>query len=312
MERELVVLGTASQAPTRYRNHNGYLLRWDGHHVLFDPGEGTQRQLLHAGLSGADVHRICITHFHGDHCFGLPGVLARITLDQSSSLPIPVHHPAAGATQLHHLEHAAPPYEPVPVLHHPVHGDGERVPTPVGDLVARRLDHGDIATVGWRLEEPDGRRLLPDRLVEAGIFGADRGRLLANGWLEVGGRVVSVEDVSAPRRGQRFAFVMDTRWCEGALALADGADLLVCESTFLDAEEELADRYGHLTARQAARLAVEAGARSLVLTHFSQRHPDEADFLREAQDEAAGRVEVAAARDLDRIPVPPRVEAPFR
>lgn len=77
-----MVLGTAGQAPTRCRNHNGYLLRWDGHHILFDPGEGTQRQLVLAGLSGADVHRICLTHFHADHCFGLPGVLARMALDE--------------------------------------------------------------------------------------------------------------------------------------------------------------------------------------------------------------------------------------
>ena len=71
--RELVVLGTASQVPTRYRNHNAYLLRWDGEGLLFDPGEGTQRQLIHAGVSSTDITKICITHFHGDHCLGLAG-----------------------------------------------------------------------------------------------------------------------------------------------------------------------------------------------------------------------------------------------
>lgn len=305
VERELVVLGTASQAPTRHRNHNGYLLRWDGHHILFDPGEGTQRQLVLAGLSGADIHRICLTHFHGDHCFGLPGVLARMALDHARS-PVPIHHPVEGAEQLAHLELAAPPHEPVPVVHHPARGDGDAVETPVGTLVARRLDHGPVPTVGWRLDEPDGRRLLPERLEQLGIEGPDRARLVEQGHVEVDGRTVTVEDVSVERPGQHFAFVMDTRWCDGALALADGADLLVCESTFLDAERDLAERWFHLTARDAARLAVEAGARRLVLTHYSQRHPDEGDFLREAEDEAAGRVEVVAARDLDRIAVPPR------
>lgn len=302
-----MVLGTASQAPTRYRNHNGYLLRWDGHHILFDPGEGTQRQLLLAGYSGADVHRICLTHFHGDHCFGLPGVLARMALDQVTT-PVPIHHPAAGGEHLHHLEQAAPPVDPVPVTHHPVDGDGERSTTPAGELVAHRLDHGDVPTVGWRLDEPDSRRLLPERLDALGIHREDRSRLVDEGHLVVNGRTIEVEDVSVPRSGQHFAFVMDTRWCDGAVALAAGVDLLVCESTFLDAEVELAERYAHLTARQAARLAVEAGARRLVLTHFSQRHPDEADFRREAEQEAAGRVEIVAARDLDRIGVPERLE----
>jgi len=73
--RELVVLGTASQVPTQRRNHNGYLLQWDGDGLLFDPGEGTQRQMLLAGVSASQITRICLTHLHGDHCLGVPGVL---------------------------------------------------------------------------------------------------------------------------------------------------------------------------------------------------------------------------------------------
>jgi len=76
MTRELVVLGTAAQVPTRTRNHNGYLLRWDDVGFLFDPGEGTQRQMQLAGVSASSVNRICLTHTHGDHCLGLPGVTA--------------------------------------------------------------------------------------------------------------------------------------------------------------------------------------------------------------------------------------------
>ena len=80
--RELVVLGTASQAPTRRRNHIGYFLRWDAEGLLFDPGEGTQRQMLFAGVTASQITRICVTHFHGDHCLGLPGVLQRMSLAQ--------------------------------------------------------------------------------------------------------------------------------------------------------------------------------------------------------------------------------------
>jgi ribonuclease BN (tRNA processing enzyme) len=80
--RELVVLGTASQVPTRARNHNGYFLRWDDDGLLFDPGEGTQRQMLFAGVTAHQVTRVCVTHFHGDHSLGLPGVLQRMALDQ--------------------------------------------------------------------------------------------------------------------------------------------------------------------------------------------------------------------------------------
>src|SRR3954452_7904984 len=93
--REFVVLGTASQAPTRSRAHNGYLLRWDGEGILFDPGEGTQRQFTHAGVSATAVTRICITHFHGAHGLGLPGMIMRLALD-GGRLPVPVHYPASG------------------------------------------------------------------------------------------------------------------------------------------------------------------------------------------------------------------------
>jgi ribonuclease Z len=141
-------------------------------------------------------------------------------------------------------------------------------------------------------------------LAAAGVTGPDVGRLQREGSLVTAdGREVTLAAVSEPRRGQVFAFVMDTRLCDAAFALADGADLVVCESTFLERDADLAAAYGHLTAAQAARIAAEAGARRLVLTHFSQRYPDESDFSAEA-----GEIfpDVVVARDLIRVPVPPR------
>jgi ribonuclease Z len=105
-DRELVVLGTASQAPTRRRNHNGYFLRWDDEGLLFDPGEGTQRQMLFAGVTASQITRICITHFHGDHCLGLPGVLARMSLDRVPH-PVEVCYPAGSREVFGRLRHAS-------------------------------------------------------------------------------------------------------------------------------------------------------------------------------------------------------------
>lgn len=299
--RELVVLGTASQAPTRERNHNGYLLRWDDEAILFDPGEGTQRQLVLAGIPVSAITRLCITHFHGDHCLGLPGVLQRRSLDRAVH-PLDVYFPAAGSEFFARLRHASAYHEASVVRAHPVEGEGV-VAAPAGfRLLARRLDHR-IETLGWRLEEPDGRRMLPDRLAARGVVGPDVGRLKREGSLEVGGVVVALDEVSELRRGQVFAFVMDTRPCQAALAVAADADLLVCEATFLERDAALAAAYAHLTARQAATLARDAGARRLVLTHLSQRYPDGDGHLAEA---AAVFPDVLVARDLDRIPVPPR------
>jgi ribonuclease Z len=299
--RELVVLGTASQAPRRYRNHNGYLLRWDGEGILLDPGEGTQRQFTLAGVSPAATTRVCISHFHGDHCLGLPGVIMRLALDHGQ-LPVPIHYPASGEQYFRRLRYASAGQEHVDVDARPVAEPGIVHLDDRFTLRCAPLKHR-IDTLGWRLDEPDGRRMLPARLAEFGVAGADIGRLQAAGHLDVDGRTVTVEEVSEHRPGQSFAFVMDTAWCDGALELAAGVDLLVCEATFLSTEQHLAAKYGHLTARQAGRLAAQAGARRLVLSHFSNRYPDVRVFADEASEEFD---DLVLAEDLHHIAVPTR------
>ncbi|MGI5140173.1 MULTISPECIES: ribonuclease Z [unclassified Streptomyces] len=297
--RELVVLGTASQVPTRQRNHNGYLLRWDGEGILFDPGEGTQRQMLRAGVAAHDLRRICITHFHGDHSLGLAGVIQRINLDRVPHR-ITAHYPRSGQLFFERLRYATAYRETAQLAEEPVAEDGVLATTPAYTLEARRLSH-PVESFGYRLVEPDGRRILPERLAEYGIKGPDVGRIQREGSLDG----VPLEAVSEPRRGQRFAFVMDTRLCDGVHALAEGCDMLVIESTFLDEDEELAAEHGHLTAGQAARVAQEAGVRHLVLTHFSQRYSEPEEFERQAR--AAGfEGELTVAHDLLRVPVPKR------
>ena len=299
--RELIVLGTASQVPTRTRAHQAAVLRWDGEVVLFDPGEGTQRQLTLAGISAGSITRICITHLHGDHCLGLPGVLQRIALD-GRGRPVDLYFPAAGQPYVDRLRHASAAADGPQVREHAVTTDGVVDAWPGLVLSARALDHR-VPTYGWRLQEPDGRRVVRDRLEAAGVTGPAVGRLLQDGEVSVAGRRVLASDVTEPRRGQAFAFVMDTRACPAAVELCRDVDLAVCESTYLRTEAELAERYAHLTAADAAAVAAEAGVRRLVLTHYSARHPDEQVFATEARPIFP---EVVAARDLDVVPVPAR------
>ncbi|MGW2038915.1 ribonuclease Z [Streptomyces virginiae] len=297
--REFVVLGTASQVPTRHRNHNGYLLRWDGEGILFDPGEGTQRQMLRAGVAAHDINRICVTHFHGDHSLGLAGVIQRINLDQVPH-PVAAHYPASGQKFFDRLRYATAYRETVPILEEPVSEDGPVAQGASYVLETRRLSH-PVESFGYRITEPDGRRMVPEQLARHGIKGPDVGRIQREGRLGE----VTLEDVSEPRPGQRFAFVMDTRLCPGVDELAEGCDMLVIESTFLDEDERLATDHGHLTAGQAARVARDAGVRHLVLTHFSQRYTDPTEFERQAR--AAGfEGELTVAADLMRVPLPKR------
>ncbi|MDT8911890.1 ribonuclease Z [Amycolatopsis sp. PS_44_ISF1] len=298
--RELVVLGSASQAPTRHRNHNGYLLRFDAEGVLFDPGEGTQRQMTHAGVSANSLTRVCVTHFHGDHSLGLAGVVQRLSMDAVAH-PVRCHYPASGQEYFDRLRYSTSFHETAELTELPVTGDGPLD----GALSAYALDHR-IDCYGYRFTEPDGVRMRPEALAAAGVRGPDVARLQREGALTVDGRTVSLAEVSDPRPGQVFAFVMDTRLCPGAYACARDADLLVAESTFRAADVELAERYGHLTAADAGRLASESGVRKLVLTHFSQRYPyEEADrFGEEAAQFFDGEIHVA--RDFDVVAMPPR------
>jgi ribonuclease Z len=301
--REVVVLGTAAQVPTRERAHHALLLLWDDVGVMFDPGEGAQRQLTMAGISAGRIDQVCITHFHGDHCLGLPGIVQRLALDRREA-PVGVTYPAAGEEYYQRLRHASIFDDQAVIVPAPIVARG--TVAEVGELTvtAEPLDH-PVETFGYRLQERDGWRMLPDRLKALGVPGPDVGRLQRGEAIEVGGRWIEPDEVRVPRSGQSVAVVMDTRPCRGASDLAQGVDLLVCESTFLDSEAELAELAGHLTARQAGELAAEAGARQLVLTHFSQRYKETDRFLEEA---GAAFAEVVVAEDLARIPVPPRTE----
>lgn len=300
--RELIVLGTASQVPTRYRNHNGYLLRWDAEGFLFDPGEGTQRQMVYAGVASTAITRICITHFHGDHCLGLAGISQRISLDGAPH-PVHVYYPASGQVYYERLRKASIFHDVATVLAHPIRNPGVIMDDAKDlEMSALRLSHS-VETYGYRLQEADGRRMLPKRLAELGIRGPMVRDLMQKGSLEVDGKLVKLDDVSVARPGQSVAFVMDTRMCDNAIELARGVDMLICESTYLSSDADKAHAHGHLTAAEAATIAKEAGARKLVLTHFSQRYPSIKAFVEEA---SKIHPNVVAVADGDVVPVPKR------
>ena len=303
--RELLILGTSSAVPTRRRNHNAYFLRWDTHGILFDPGEGTQRQMHLAGQTATDITRICITHFHGDHSLGLPGTIQRIARDQVPH-PVRIAYPAQGQKYWERLRHATSFHDTEVIVPQPVGGAGTCL---LGEqdltITALPLRHS-VSTYGYRIAEPDGWRMLPQALAEHGVHGPHVGLLQRQGHLKVAGQTVHLHQVARPRRGQVFALIMDTAPCTQAVELARGADLAVIESTYLDTEEHLARAYLHMTARQAGRIAAQAGVRTLVLTHISERYKadQDPDFLTQAGQSFDGTV--LLAQDLDRVPLPAR------
>lgn len=280
--RDITILGCSSQQPTRFRNHGAYLIRWNDEGLLFDPGEGTQRQFIFANIAPTVVNRIFISHFHGDHCLGLPSMLMRLNLDKVTH-PIHCYYPASGEKYFKRLRHSTIYHENITVIEHPVEHEGVVEDNGSFKIEAAFLEHG-IENIGWRITEPDTRKFDPAKLETFGIKGPLVRLLQEQGSLLLNDREILLDDVSTIRPGDAIAVVIDTRYCDNALKLAKGAKILLCESTYLESERHLARKHYHLTAKEAATIAKEAGVEKLILTHFSARYQNAKVFEEEARE----------------------------
>lgn len=305
----VVPLGTSAGRPTLARGASALAVAAEGAWVLCDCGEGAQVAALRAGLSLSRLDAVLITHLHGDHFNGLPGLLGTLGLE-GRERPLTVAGPRGIATLLETLARAgALGIGGLPVQIVELDGDGGVVPLSQDDdgfrVTALQLAHR-VPTYGYRVSLPDRPGALDvDAALAAGV---PRGPLLA-GIKE--GRTVVLPDGRAvdgarflgpPRRGPSIAYALDTTPCATAVQLGRGADVLVHESTYEHARAELAHSRGHSTGVEAARIASEAQAGTLLLTHFSPS----VDAERVADEARAVHPRVTAAADLAAI----EVEAP--
>lgn len=291
-----IVLGTSSGRPTARRNLSGGALVREGEWVLFDCGEGTQYQLLRTDLRLSRMRYVFVTHMHGDHVLGLPGLLGTLNLSRHDR-PVGVFGPPGIARYLRDVARATH-FRPLFPLTVTEVEPGVVLETDELTVEARRLDHRVLA-FGYALQERDrpGRFRLDDARRLAIPPGPLYGRLQRGETVTLGdGRTIAPEEVvDPPRPGLRCAYCTDTGPSESAVELARGADLLVHEATYLDDMAGEAAERGHSTATDAARVALEAGARHLLITHFSPRYDDSAPLLAEAR---ATFPNTTAARDL--------------
>ena len=297
--RDLTILGCASQQPTRMRNHGAYLVRWKGEGFLFDPGEGTQRQFIFANIAPTCVTRIFVSHFHGDHCLGLGSMLMRLNLDKVQH-PIHCYYPASGKVYFDRLRFCSIYHEVIKVIEHPVEKSGL---VEDGDfrIEAEFLEHGGIDNIGWRITESDTRKFDKAKLTNLGVVGPLVRELEKNKKIQVDGRLVTLDDVSQIRKGDVLTVAIDSVPCPEIKKLARGAKLFLCESTYLDKHKDLAKDHHHMTAKQAAEIARDAGVSQLILTHFSARYQDLSEFEQEARSIFPNTL---IADDLKQFPFP--------
>jgi len=297
--RDLIILGTSSQQPTRFRNHGAYLFRWNDEGLLFDPGEGTQRQFIFAEIAPTVITRVFVSHFHGDHCLGLGSILMRLNLDKVTH-PIHCYYPASGKKYFDRLRYGTSYHETIQVIEHPVEKAGLVHEDDNFRIEAIFLEHG-IENIGWRVTERESRKFDRQKLQQYGVVGPAVSLLEEKKELEINGKRVMIDDVSQIRQGESIAVVIDTRYCQQAIDIAKDARLLLCESTYLEEESELARKHFHLTAKDAARIAAKAGVEELILTHFSARYLQAKAFEEEARPIFAN---THAAEDFKRFAFP--------
>ncbi len=284
---DVVFLGTAASTPSIDRGLSSLLVRAGRERFLVDCGEGTQRQLLKSGVGFRKLSGILLTHAHLDHILGLPGLLSTLALLE------------AGGDEPLMLAGAPGTIKLVQQLLRGVWSSG-RTPLPVAwteltpgvlhktdDLELRcfPVRHGETDSMAYVFESPMRRHLLPEKLAAAGVpHGPERARLAKGEAITLAdGRVVSPDDVtSAPTPGTKLLIVGDVEDTSDILPHALGADAIVIEATFLGPDAALARQRSHLTARAAAELARDAGAKALYLTHISGRYGADA-VLADAQ-----------------------------
>jgi ribonuclease Z len=298
----ITFLGTSASIPTIDRNVAGLAVQREGETILFDCGEGSQRQMMRYGV-GFTFREIFFTHYHADHMLGVTGLLRTLGL-QDRSTPVMLYGPKGaqrvlGAAISLGIERNKFPVEILEVK------PGDRLGRDDYDVVVFETDHR-ADTVGFALvEHARLGRFNPARARELGIpegplWGAlHRGKAIT---LPDGRTIAASDLVGAPRRGRSLVYTGDTRPHLAVVEAARGADLLVHEATFGGDEQERAKETGHSTAAEAARVAAEAGARRLVLTHISSRYNrDTAELLAEAK---AVFPETIIARDGLTLDVP--------
>ncbi len=309
---EVIPLGTGSALPSKDKHFSATVVTVENELFLFDCGEGTQHQLLEAGVRWSRLKAIFITHLHGDHYFGLPGLLSTLSLLQHEK-SLQLIGPAGLRQFIESLPSRQPDQHPSYTLSitelDDVPGIQQVYASSVCTVVTHPLVHG-VPAYGYRIEEPyKPGKLDVDKARAKGIDDFVYFKQLKAGKAVPGvaGAMVKPEDVVGPgRHGASFAYITDTRPCEGGNVLAQKASLCYHEATFCHEDQQRAIATNHTTAIEAATIAQDAGVEQLLIGHFSGRYKNTDILLAEAQSIFKN---TAAAEELKRYTLHGRAEA---
>ncbi|GIU69377.1 MAG: ribonuclease Z [Candidatus Woesearchaeota archaeon] len=275
---ELTFLGTSCMVPTKERNVTGIFLSYKTYGLLFDCGEGTQRQMNIAGINRNKVTHIFLSHWHGDHVSGLIGLIQTLgnqNTQNEEKKKIIIFGPKETEKRMEHLLQTC-------IFENKLIMEIHELNPKKGELLkiidkedfyieTTALDHG-IPCIGYRFVEKDTRKIDMRKAMELGLTeGPLIGKIQKGVDVEINGKKITPEMVSTIKKGKKIGIVLDTGLCRGASLIAEDADLLICEASYASAIEEKAENNKHLTAKQAALLAANSNAKKTnINTYFSK------------------------------------------
>jgi ribonuclease Z len=302
----LTFLGTGSSIPTARRNHPAILLRFKGENILIDCGEGTQRQFRKAKLNLCKVTKILISHWHGDHILGLPGLLQTLNLNGRNGELI-IYGPKGSKKKFQEM--VAPYLGFYWNISRKMGNKFDIIVKEVGEgivfdgddffIEAAGVDH-DCSALAYSFAVKEKVRLNKAKLAKLGVPNSLLIRELAKGRIvEIGGKKIDGKKLVYREKGRRVVFVADTRYSENVVKFAKGADVLVSEATYAKEEQDVAEEYGHLTSVDAAKIAKKAKVGALVLTHLSQRYDAVPKIILNEAKAVFGKVKIV--EDFDEV-----------
>jgi len=267
--------------PTKERNHSSVLIRYQNHGILIDAGEGTQRQMKIANIPLTRITKILISHWHGDHVFGLPGIISSLGASEYTKT-LEIYGPKGTKKYFDAMFNAFVFDKRIDVKITEIKNE-KFFENEEFILEATELDHG-IPTLGYAFIEKDKRRIDIKKIKKFGIpEGPLLGKLQDGKTIEFKGKKVTPEETTYVVEGKKISLIADTAPCANCCNLAKDSDLLICEATFSSKFEEKSEEYGHMTAKQAALIANKANVKQLFLNHLSARYKTPDEIIEEAK-----------------------------
>ena len=269
-------------APTKDRNHSGMLLTYLGENILFDCGEGIQRQLKIADISIPKITRILISHWHGDHVLGLPGLMQTMSsTDYHGTLKI--YGPKGTKKNIDDLHKVFVTDKMIDFEVHEIKDGQKIIDTQNFEINAYSLDHG-IECFGFKVIEKDKRKINTSYLSKIGVpEGPIMGKLQIGQDVEYKGKKIKADDATTLVSGRILGIINDTAFSSNCIKIAENCDVLISEAAYDSSLEDKAEEYKHMTAKQAALLASQNNVKKLILTHYSQRYKNTDIILDDAK-----------------------------